>query len=203
MSSSEDCLAGSLLPGSGWSQCRMSSSEDCLAGSLLPGSGWSQCRMSSSEDCSEALLGRFTPSRLWLKLWPNVKIWRFFGRSNCTVGAPMICVIPCRTNSPAGTGDPCLWMKHQAAYKSVGTEVQESVPSLPTMPCSCSVWWSMSCAPRYCKVSCSPFFGWNCFETSWCTSQPKEQELSFNINPSPFSRSTWRSIRSESLLGTT
>ena len=51
MSSSEDCLAGSLLPGSGQTYGRRSSSEACLAGSLLPGSGWRKCRMSGSEDC--------------------------------------------------------------------------------------------------------------------------------------------------------
>ena len=50
----EDCSAGLLLLGCGWSHCRISSSEDCLAGSLLP--------------------------RLFLKLGPNVKIWRLLGR---------------------------------------------------------------------------------------------------------------------------
>ena len=76
MSSSEDCLAGSLLPGSGWNYSRMSSSEDCLAGSLLPGSG----RTPLPNVKLWRLLGRFTPSRLWLKLSPNVKLWRLLGR---------------------------------------------------------------------------------------------------------------------------
>ena len=62
MSSSQECLVGRLVPGSGWSCAQMSRSEDCLAVSLVPNFGWTMRQTSSSEDCSA---GSLLPSSHW------------------------------------------------------------------------------------------------------------------------------------------
>ena len=53
---SEDHLARSLLPGSGWNLTQMSSSANCLARSLISASGWIVPQRSNSEDRLERSL---------------------------------------------------------------------------------------------------------------------------------------------------
>ena len=125
----------------------MSSSEDCLAGSLLLVEHTTECqalKIARQVHSFQALVEVFAECQALKTAWQVHSLQVLVeipakcqhsivcGRkSNCTVGAATICVSPCRTNSPSVTGDSYPWMKHHDAYKSVGTEVQESWQPCP------------------------------------------------------------------------
>jgi len=143
------------------------------------------------------LIGKVTPCRPSLKLSPKAMVSRLWGRC-CTFFlefVPSILVTP--SNASIGSKIALPLAQHHAAHKSVGTRVHDRDATVPTMPCSRKVWWSISGEFRSstrCNLILLPFFERSCCETSWCTSKPNVELLSRISHPSPFRHNTRRSI---------
>ena len=80
MSSTVDSLARPRVWGSSLILPQMSSFESCMVRSLAPSSGWNHVQ--NVKLCR--LPGKVTPSKVWLKLWPNVKLRILLGGVTCS-----------------------------------------------------------------------------------------------------------------------
>ena len=193
MSSSQECLVGRLVPGSGWSRDQMSRSEDCWARSLVLSSGWSRGQTSSSEDCSA---GSLLPSSHWkhgqvstsqdfqggcAKTW-----WLMYLLS---LSPPPEQALPQRQVILG-----CGTMPHTDLLERKCKWVSQFFPEFLAL----LVFGKASAVnPGDVKPAFAAFFGPSFLETIWYTSRPRTEALSFKMHPSPFRHCTWRSICSE------
>ena len=84
-----------------------------------------------------------------------------------------------------------------------GTNVQESVAAIPSMPCSCNVWSSTSGKFMWCSFNLLPFFEGSWCDTVRCTSRPRVEPRRRSLHSSPLRQTTSMSIISGSLIDST
>ena len=171
MSSSEDYVAKSHVPGSDWIHYQKSSCEDCAAKSHVPGSDWTRYQTYTRP-------GHILQVGLeWLELVTTSKMFKVSRKMLQTVN------IHTSNASPSIIDISCNKSAWQGHYIS---------PLVPN-PSSCKLFSSFTGNPleAMCNISLAPALHGMCFAAILRTSCPSIEDGTSKVTASPVKRNKW------------